>query len=356
MKQLGGSSVKDSEILCAVAIGQFKDSKRYQATQAVVQAASFKPIEPLISQVEREAAVTIVEACSALNLIVVPITALQYPRLLRAIPAPPPVLYVQTRRQELCIPEQAIGVVGTRAASIEVCRQASELSANLARAGLTVISGLALGIDGAAHRGALDRATHKARNSCPTIAVLAHGLDRVYPSTHLGLARDILDAGGLIVSEYAPGIEPKKHHFLARNRIIAGLSRGVVVVQAGARSGSLVTANCAADYGRDVFIVSGSGDDERSRGGDALIEQGAIAITSAAEVLREYNLSVEVLPAADTTTWIAMSLDSFIAVTALSLADVLQMEFEGLLIRLPGNQVRVAPQIIAPIIELSKVP
>jgi DNA processing protein len=339
--QIGAYSVTNSELLCAVAVGQFKESKRYQATQAVVHATTFNSVQHLLSRGEIEAAAAIIETCVGLNLEIMPITSQRYPRLLREIPGPPPVLYVQKLNRDFDVPSQAIGVVGTRAASIEVCRQACEISANLARAGMTVVSGLALGIDGAAHRGALQSGL-----LCPTIAVLAHGLDRVYPPTHIGLAREILDAGGLIVSEYAPGIAPRKHHFLARNRIIAGLSRGVVVVQAGARSGSLVTANCAADYGRDVFIVSGAADDERSSGGDALIEQGAIAITAAAEVLREYNLSCGAAPGGDTSTWTTMSLESFATVTSLSPAEILRLEFEGRLMRLPGNQVRVSPQII----------
>lgn len=335
--------IKHQETLCAVAVSQFSESKKYQATQVVRQAASFEPIEALLSRAERAAALSILENCSALNLTIVPLTSPSYPLALREIPAPPPALYLHSMKREFCIPAQAIGVVGTRAATIEVCRQASEISARLAGAGMTVISGLALGIDGAAHRGAL-----QAELACPTIAVLAHGLDRIYPPTHMGLAREILAAGGVIVSEYSPGVEPKKHHFLARNRIIAGLSRGVVVVQAGARSGSLVTANCAADYGRDVFIVSGGSDDECSSGGNALIEQGAIAISSAADVLREYNISEQAVLEADTREWITMSLEAFAATTKLAPREILQLEFAGRLTRLPGNQVRVALQVIGP--------
>jgi DNA processing protein len=331
----------NSEVLYAVAVGQFKDSKRYQATQAVVEAATFTSIESFISRAELAAATAIIDSCIGLNLDIVPITSPRYPPLLREIPAPPPALYVHTLKRDFCIPAQTIGVVGTRAASIEVCQRASELSAQLALAGMTVVSGLALGIDGAAHRGALQSGL-----ACPTIAVLAHGLDRVYPPTHIGLVREILDAGGLIVSEYAPGVEPRKHHFLARNRIIAGLSRGVVVVQAGSRSGSLVTANCAADYGRDVFIVAGDADDERCEGGEALIEQGAIAISSAAQVLQEYQISYKANLAADTSTWTTMSMESFSTLTRLSPADILQLEFEEQLLRLPGNRVRFSPKLI----------
>jgi DNA processing protein len=181
---------------------------------------------------------------------------------------------------------QCLGVVGTRSASIAVCQHASEIARELADAGFAVVSGLALGVDGAAHRGAL-----AAQSQTPTIAVLAHGLDSVYPASHQGLAREILRHGGVLISEYPPGAPPLKHQFLARNRIIAGLSRGVIVVQAGKRSGSLVTAQCAVDFGRDVFIVAGDEADERWSGGRDMLEQGAMPITTAADVLREYGFT-----------------------------------------------------------------
>ncbi len=341
MLQTEEARAPELELLFAVAVGQFKESKRYQATQAVVASSSFKVVESLLSRVELERAREIVALCGELNLEVWPITSARYPLQLREISAPPPVIYVHTLYPEQELPVQAVGVVGTRAASVETCHKTSELSASLARAGLTVVSGLALGIDGAAHRGALQSGLN-----CPTIAVLAHGLDRVYPPSHIGLAREILDAGGAIVSEYAPGVEPMKHHFLARNRIIAGLSRGVVVVQAGARSGSLVTANFAADYGRDVFVVEGVHGEEQGLGGAALIEQGAIAISSAGDVLNEYGLASVCAQDSDSSLWSTMSLDSFIAVTELSPGEVLRLELEGRLERLPGNQVRVSSSVI----------
>lgn len=330
----------DLDLLYSVAVGRLKEARRYQATQQAVATGSFKSLEPHLSRAELTEAEVIIQTCSRMNLEVLPVTSPRYPRQLREVSAPPAALYVHTLEPAQPFPELAVGVVGTRAASLEVCRQASELSATLAHAGVTVVSGLALGIDGAAHRGALESGRVRS-----TIAVLAHGLDRVYPPTHIGLAREILNAGGVIVSEYAPGVEPMKHHFLARNRIIAGLSRGVVVVQAGARSGSLVTANFAADYGRDVFVVQDPSDADQSLGGAALIEQGAIAITSATDVLREYKLVATGAENADSSTWVTMSLDSFIAVTALSPAEVLRLELQGHLIRLQGNQVRVSPTI-----------
>ena len=164
------------------------------------------------------------------------------------------------------------------------------------------MSGLALGVDGAAHRGALT-----ATCGCPTIAVLAHGLDRVYPSSHSQLADSIVHQGGALVSEYPPGIEPLKHHFLERNRIIAGLSLGVVVVQAGERSGSLVTANYAADFGRDVFVLEGADGDSGFSGGARLIEDGAIPIAGAREVLEEYGVQNEAPVTGCASTWQTLS-------------------------------------------------
>jgi DNA processing protein len=333
--------MSDLDELYAIALSRFKESKRYQATQAVVAAGSFDPVKSCFSGADLQLAREISDKCRELKLLLLPITSKRYPDQLREISAPPSLLYVHTLNSEMEFPQAALGIVGTRAASIDVCSRASEISTTIALAGITVVSGLALGIDGAAHRGAL-----KSAIECPTIAVLAHGLDRVYPPTHIGLAREILDLGGAIVSEYAPGVEPMKHHFLARNRIIAGLSKGVVVVQAGARSGSLVTANFAADYGRDVFIVQYASDDERSLGGSAMIEQGAIAVSSAADILREYDIVVDQKANRDPSSWITMNFESFMTVTSLSSGEVLKLELEGHLMRLPGNQVRVSRQVL----------
>jgi DNA processing protein len=168
--------------------------------------------------------------------------------------------------------------------------------------------------------------------------VLAHGLDRVYPSSHQGLARQIVAAGGLLVSEYPPGTEPLKHHFLARNRIIAGLSRGVVIVQAGARSGSLVTAQFAADFGRDVFIVSPEEGDERYAGGGVMLEQGAIAISSAREVLSEYGMKGDF--ACESIAEVEMPINEAMLKLGLSHSDLLEKELRGEITRLQGNRVR----------------
>jgi DNA processing protein len=199
-----------------------------------------------------------------------------------------------------------------------------------------VVSGLALGIDGAAHRGALT-----APGSCPTIAVVAHGLERTYPPSHTTLADSIVERGGAIISEYPPGTEPLKHHFLERNRIVAGLSLGVVVIQAGERSGSLVTARFAAEYGRDVFVLEAEDDDARCSGGANLIEEGAIPIAGAREVLQEYGALPAQSEANDGGPWRTMTVDEYLRMTGYSASQLLRFEMEGRVLRLPGNRVSV---------------
>jgi DNA processing protein len=201
---------------------------------------------------------------------------------------------------------------------------------------MCVVSGLALGIDGAAHRGALT-----VSRECPTIAVVAHGLERTYPPSHSSLADAIVERGGAILSEYPPGTEPFKHHFLERNRIVAGLSLGVVVIQAGERSGSLVTARFAAEYGRDVFVLEAEEDDTRCSGGANLIEEVAIPIAGAREVLQEYGVLAAESDTGDGGAWRTMTVDEYLRMTGYSTSQLLRLEMEGRVVRLPGNRVSV---------------
>jgi DNA processing protein len=201
----------------------------------------------------------------------------RYPPRLAEIYDPPPVLYVQG---ELDSPEApAVAIVGTRGATSYGKMAAEQLARGLAGAGVTVVSGLALGVDAAAHRGALEAGGR-------TIAVLGNGLDRVYPSTHAQLARQIAGQGAL-VTEFPLGTKPDATNFPRRNRIISGLSSGTLVVEAGERSGALITAAFAADQGRDVLAVPGSIFSPASRGTNSLIRDGATPVTSAEDVLAE---------------------------------------------------------------------
>jgi DNA processing protein len=203
-----------------------------------------------------------------------------YPRLLAEISDPPACIW--TRGDTGTLAAVAVAVIGARAASREGLAAAYEIAFDLARAGVVVISGLARGVDSAAHRGALD-------GGGKTIAVLGTGVDVVYPSENADLSRSIIE-NGLLVTEFPPGSHPEDWHFPRRNRIISGLSRAVVVVEAREKSGSLITARLAADQGRDVMAVPGTIVGGRNRGANALIRDGAKLVESAVDILQELGL------------------------------------------------------------------
>lgn len=197
-----------------------------------------------------------------------------YPEALAATADAPPVLIL--RGDAALLQKTTIGLVGARNASANGIRIARELSSALGESGIVVASGLARGIDTAAHRGALKTGT---------IAVLAGGVDNVYPPENQGLYDEIAEHG-LLLSEMPPGTVPQARHFPRRNRIVSGLSRGVVVVEAALRSGSLITARLAGEQGRDVFAVPGSPLDPRCRGTNNLLREGAILTEGADDILR----------------------------------------------------------------------
>ncbi len=172
----------------------------------------------------------------------------------------------------------ALGIVGSRAASAVAIETASRLAADVSALGITVVSGLARGVDSAAHRAAL--------RAGRTIAVLGSGVDRIYPAEHASLAKEIA-RDGLVVSEFPPGCPPLKHHFPMRNRLISGLSLGVVVIEASDQSGSLITASCALEQGREVMVVPGNVLTGRNKGGHALLRDGAKIVESADDIVRE---------------------------------------------------------------------
>jgi len=200
-----------------------------------------------------------------------------YPALLLEIPDPPPLLYVHGNIEILCALQLAM--VGSRNPTPGGIRTARDFAEHLARAGLVITSGLALGIDDASHSGALQAGR-------PTIAVMGTGLDRVYPGRHRELAHRIAEQGALI-SEYPIGTQPLPANFPRRNRLISGLSLGTLVVEAAQRSGSLISARCAADQGREVFAIPGSIHNPLARGCHALIRQGAKLVETAGDVVDE---------------------------------------------------------------------
>ncbi|MEZ5850897.1 MAG: DNA-processing protein DprA [Hyphomicrobiaceae bacterium] len=215
------------------------------------------------------------ELAAASRVGAVPIFTIEpgYPPALAHIPVPPPLLYAKGRTELLMRP--AVAIVGSRNASAAGVKLARQLASALGFAGLLVVSGLARGIDGAAHEAAL---------ATGTVAVLAGGVDHVYPPEHAGLHERIA-TDGCLVSEMPPGFQPRGQDFPRRNRIISGMSHGVVIVEAARRSGTLITARTANEQGRLVFAVPGHPLDPRAEGTNALLKQGALIVTQPDDVL-----------------------------------------------------------------------
>jgi DNA processing protein len=204
-----------------------------------------------------------------------------YPQALLELGFAPPVLFFRGRRELLNRP--ALAIVGSRSASAQGADNARAFARALSGAGLTIVSGLALGIDAAAHEGALDGAGS-------TLAVVGTGLDRVYPARNRGLAHTIAQRGGLL-SEFAPGTPARAMNFPRRNRLISGLARGVLVVEAALQSGSLITARYAGEQGREVFAIPGSIHSPLAKGCHKLIREGAKLVETAEHVLEELGLA-----------------------------------------------------------------
>ena len=200
-----------------------------------------------------------------------------YPPALAAIVDPPPVLWM--RGVAAALERPAVAIVGSRAGSPYALAVAEHLAADLSARGISVVSGLARGVDSAAHRGALG-------GPGSTIAVLGSGVDVIYPAEHRSLAREI-EASGAMLSEFVPGTPPLPIFFPQRNRVISGLSRAVVVIEAGEKSGSLITARCALEQGREVLAVPGNVLSGRNRGAHALLKDGAKIVETADDILEE---------------------------------------------------------------------
>ena len=201
-----------------------------------------------------------------------------YPYLLKKIYDPPLVIFIQGNKQLLN--KSQLAIVGSRSASISGRETAFEFAQQLAEMGLVISSGLALGIDAVAHKGALT-------SNASTIAVVATGLDKVYPARHRALAQQIISSRGAIISEFLPGTLPKAGHFPKRNRIISGLSIGVLVVEATLKSGSLITARCALEQNRDVFAIPSTINNPQGKGCHWLIKQGAKLVEEVADIIEE---------------------------------------------------------------------
>jgi len=221
-----------------------------------------------------------IRRADAASIVAIPWSATSYPPALTTIADPPPVLW--TRGHVDALSAAAVAIVGSRGASPYALAVAEQLAGDLAMRGMVIVSGLARGVDSAAHRGALAAGGI-------TVAVLGSGVDVIYPPEHASLAAAI-DATGAVVSELMPGTRPHPRFFPLRNRIISGLSRAVVVIEAGEKSGSLITARCALDQGRDVLAVPGNILSGRNRGAHALLRDGAKIVESADDILEELGM------------------------------------------------------------------
>jgi len=286
---------------------------------------------------------------------ILPYTDSHYPGRLRMIPDPPPALYLkgELRSED----EKAVAVVGSRSASEYGLRMTRQLSGSLAQMGFTVVSGMARGIDGQAHQSALEAGGR-------TIAVLGSGVDVVYPPEHGGLYAEICGRGA-ILSELSMGTPPFPFNFPARNRLISGLSLGVIVVEATEKSGSLITASLAVEQGREVFAVPGEAGLSRSRGTHRLIREGAKLVERAEDVVEEIapqllerartapsapplpvDLSGEAKAILESLLSSALQIDELIQTSGLSSARVsellLDLEIRGLVKQMPGKRFRGA--------------
>lgn len=229
----------------------------------------------------REAARREFEAAQRIGVAFVALDEASYPQRLRAIDDPPPLIAIRGAAETLAMP--MVAIVGARNASAAGARFAERIANDIGQAGFAVVSGLARGIDAAAHRASLGTGT---------VAVLAGGHDRIYPPEHEGLLVSILERGAAL-SEMPMGWEPRAHDFPRRNRLISGLALGVVIVEAAKRSGSLITARFALEQGREVFVVPGSPLDPRAEGSNGLLKQGAVVTTEAADVISVLQPMIE---------------------------------------------------------------
>ena len=217
------------------------------------------------------------------NHYIITINCPEYPRLLKQIDSPPPLLYVHGELSIINDPQLAI--VGSRNPTQSGMTSAYDFAKYLAQTGLCITSGLALGIDGSAHQGALD-------GNGPTIAITATGIDRVYPAKHRDLAHKIVESGA-IISEFPIGTQPRSGNFPRRNRIISGLAHGTLVVEAALKSGSLITARLASEQGREVFAIPGSIHNPLAKGCHQLIRQGAKLVEMAHDILEEMSAVID---------------------------------------------------------------
>jgi DNA processing protein len=333
-----------------------------QSTAALRQLGSDKLVSAITTEPAKLADLlqaTVDWLAGADNRAVAPIGSAHYPAALLQIEDPPLVLYmmgspINHAPSATYNIAYNLAIVGSRNPTPQGEQNARQFAKAFAEQGLCIVSGMALGVDGAAHDGALLGSA--SREGCATIAVVGTGLDRVYPKKHLALAHRIA-ANGLIISEFPVGTPPLTANFPKRNRIISGLSVGTLVVEAALKSGSLITARMAVEQGKEVFAIPGSIHSPQSRGCHYLIKQGAKLVETALDVMEELNIPLpasmllpddgdDEAPEGDSSFLSALgfdivSLDAIQARTGLPTpelqARLLELELDGLLMRLPGG-------------------
>lgn len=312
-------------------------------SERIALALSHPPSDEVRQQIDKTA-----EWCAQSGNYLLSLIDPLYPKALLDIPDPPILLYVKGRPELL--EANTIAVVGSRNASVQGISNAEQFSEALSRAGLTISSGMAAGIDTAAHQGAL-------RGAGSTVAVIGTGADIVYPARNRGLAHLIAE-GGCIVSEYSLGMPAIAANFPRRNRIISGLAKGVLVVEAAAQSGSLITARMAAEQGREVFAIPGSIHSPLAKGCHQLIKQGAKLVETAQDILDELRVvpvsqvavnspvtsPASADPLLDAIGFDPVHIDALAERSGIAMADLhgrlLEYELDGKIENLPGAMVR----------------
>jgi len=314
-------------------------------------------INAILSAEFRKAVDRTIEEIDRNHIEVIPLNSSDYPEILKNIHDPPICLYVKGK---LYADEPAVAVVGSRRASGYGISQAKRISAELAGYGICIISGMARGIDTAAHIGALSA-------NGRTVAIMGCGLDIVYPPENRKLMEQIIETGA-VVSEYPPGTEPAPHNFPVRNRIVSGMAVGVLVVEAGEKSGSLITAQLALEQGRDVYALPGNVVNVNSRGTNRLIQDGAKLVTSAEDILDElcwfntknisypdkyrsgktagFELGSEEKDVLELLHYESLNIDEIKSRLSIGLpilhSILLSLEMKGLIKREPGGRYRIA--------------
>ena len=323
----------DPAAICAASISQLKDVVNRDIAEAIAQGGEPERVQASIDWLKQS------------NNHLITLSDSHYPQALLEISDPPPILYAKGDLSVLT--RKAIAMVGSRNATAQGERNAEEFAFSLCNAGLCVVSGMALGIDGAAHRGAL-------RAKGATIAVVGTGLDIVYPAKHRGLAHQIVEHG-LILSEFPLGTPSRAQHFPRRNRIISGLSIGTLVVEANIQSGSLITAKLAAEQGREVFAIPGSIHSPVSKGCHQLIKQGAKLVDNIQDIVDELDifttgsmpaqtpqLAADAHPVLDSMGFDPINMDMLIERSGLTSenlsAILLVLELENKIASLPGGR------------------